>query len=129
MLKSDDIEKIRDFCTKYRKIAALYVFGSMATGRNRKKSDIDLAIIVRSHIESMERVDMETEFSNLLHRDVDLILFDQATPLMQHQILKNGHLLYEADPQERIRQEVCARRAYLDSAFLYRKLKQEQIHG
>ena len=71
--------------------------------------------------------EMETSLSNLLHRDVDLVIFDQGSPLLQHQFLKYGRLIYDAEPSERVRQEVCARRAYLDSAFLYRKLNRQWI--
>lgn len=129
MLSSDDICQIRQFCSKFDEIAAAYVFGSAATGRNRPKSDIDLAIMVKRKITAMERVEMETALSNLLRRDVDLVAFDQGSPLLQHQILKHGRLVYESDPKERVRQEVFARGAYLDSTFLYRKLGSEETHG
>ena len=31
---------------------------------------------------------METALSNMLHRDVDLVIFGQSSPLLRHQILK-----------------------------------------
>ncbi len=129
MLKPDDMHKVQQFCSTYSEIAAAYLFGSSATGKDRKKSDIDIAIMVKSKIEAMVRVEMETALSTRLHRDVDLVIFDQGSPLLQHQILKYGRLVYEADPKERVRQEVFARNAYLDSAYLYRKIKPETAHG
>lgn len=130
MLKTDDIERIKQFCSKYPEIAAAYVFGSAATGKDRRKSDVDLAIMVKHQITAMARVEMETALSGILHQDVDLVTFDLGSPLLQHQILKYGRLVYEADPNERVRQEVFARKAYLDSAFLYRKIKpEESVHG
>lgn len=50
-------------------------------------------------------------------------LWFEATPLLQHQILKHGYLIYERDPKERTRQEVAARREYLDTTFLYRVIE------
>lgn len=129
MLKPDDMRKIQQFCATYTEIAAAYVFGASATGKDRYKSDIDLAIMANPTIGAMERVEMETALSNRLHRDVDLVIFDRGSPLLQHQILKYGSLVYEADPKERVRQEVFARKAYFDSAFLYRKIKPEAAHG
>jgi hypothetical protein len=38
-------------------------------------------------------------------------------------------LIYEAGRAERVRQEVLARRAYLDGAFLYRRLKRSPFQG
>jgi len=129
MLIADDIENIRTFFSSRSNIVAATIFGSVATGKERHKSDVDLAMMVRHEIEPMERVDMETALSNLLGRDVDLIIFHQVSALLQHQVLKYGQLIYEADPKERVRQEVLARRAYLDSAFLYRKLNRNVHHG
>ena len=63
---------------------------------------------------------LETELSNLLGKDIDLVVFSLASALLQHQILKYGRIVYEADPGERVRQEVTARREYLDSLVLYR---------
>ena len=123
MLTSDDIENIRGYAIGRKDIIAIYVFGSVATGKNRPGGDIDLAVMVAGIFSGMARVEMETALSNLLHRDVDLVVFGQAMPLLQHQILKYGRLIYEAKPRERILQEVGARRHYLDTTFLYKKIK------
>ena len=123
MLTIDDIEKIRGFAIGRKVVVAIYIFGSAATGKDRPGSDIDLAVMVASAFSGMARVEMETVLSNLLCRDVDLVVFGQTAPLLQHQILKYGRLIYEAAPRERILQEVGARRHYLDTAFLYKKMK------
>lgn len=114
---------IINFAKRYVDIVAIYVFGSMATARNRSRSDIDVGIMVRRPMKGTERVQMETSLSNLLKKDVDLIIFGEASPLLQHQILKNGRLVYEKDPKGRVRQEVAARCEYLDAAFLYKVIE------
>ena len=105
-----------------KRIAAVYLFGSTATGRNRKSSDLDLAIVTKRTISGRERLRIEADLSSRLQRDVDLVIFGQAAPLLQHQILKNGRLIYENDPAERIRQEVRARAEYLDTRRLFREI-------
>ena len=117
------IEKIRGYAIGLKDVIAIYVFGSSATGKDRSGSDIDLAVMVAGDFPGMARVEMETALSNLLCMDVDLVVFGQSSPLLQHQILKYGRLVYEAAPRERIMQEVGARRQYLDTNFLYKKLK------
>ena len=129
MLPRDQIQRIEQYCLNQEAIAAVYVFGSAATGKDRGKSDIDLALILRSPIDPMKRVEMETALSNLLHKDVDLVIFDKSSPLLQHQILKYGQLIFEDDPAERVRQEVYARKAYFDTSHLYRKIKKDAAHG
>ena len=114
---------ISDFGLRHSQIVAVYVFGSTATERYRAGSDIDIAIMVRGSLEKMERVNLETSLSNLLERDVDLVIFGNVTPLLQHEILRNGHLLFESDAKERVRQEVAARFEYLESLSLYRVIE------
>ncbi len=101
----------------------IYLYGSYAKGTQTNDSDIDLAIVAKKTISTRERIVMETRLSNLLHRDVDLVVFAQASPLLQHQILKNGYLVYEADAAERVRQEVRARFEYLDAKELFKEIR------
>ena len=105
-----------------KKIAAAYIFGSVATGRSRRGSDVDLAVVAKTKLSGQERVRLETALSNLLKKEVDLVVFGQATPLLQHQILKYGRLIYETDPAERVRQEVRARGEYLDTVALFKEI-------
>jgi predicted nucleotidyltransferase len=119
VISAGALEKIGKFARSNDVIAAAYVFGSSVAGKESRKSDVDVAIMVRGSMGGFERVQLETELSNLLGKDVDLVVFSLASPLLQHQILKYGRIVYEADPGERIRQEVTARREYLDSLVLY----------
>jgi len=116
------IQKLKEFCKAHTEVAVLYLFGSAATGRMHQTSDIDIAIMVGAGLSEYDRIEMETTLSNLLARDVDLVVFARASPLLQHQILKYGHLVHENDTQERVRQEVFSRTEYLDSQFLYKEL-------
>jgi hypothetical protein len=116
-------EILSDFALRRKEIAAIYIFGSTAAKKHRSGSDVDIAIMVQVTVDGMERMRWETLLSNLLKRDADVIIFNDATPLLQHQILKYGHLVFERNPRERIRQEVVARREYLDSLDLYRVIE------
>ncbi len=118
--KFKDLESIFQ---RKKRIAAVYLFGSAATGKDRRNSDLDLAIISKRILTSRERLKIEAELSNRLRRDVDLVIFGQASPLLQHQILKYGRLVSENDPDERVRQEVRARSEYLDTRHLFREIQ------
>ncbi|MEK6737069.1 MAG: nucleotidyltransferase domain-containing protein [Planctomycetota bacterium] len=117
--------KMQDLTPIFRRrknIAAVYIFGSTATGRDRRGSDIDLAIIAKKAIARREKLKLEADLSSRLRQDVDLVVFGQAAPLLQHQILKYGSLVCENDPAERVRQEVRARAEYLDTRRLFREI-------
>jgi predicted nucleotidyltransferase len=72
MLSEDAIARIGDYAAHRKALVAVCVFGSAATGRDRQRSDVDLAIMVQGALSPAERVAMGTELSNLVHRDVDL---------------------------------------------------------
>ena len=116
------VKKVNNFVQLYGNVVAVFLFGSVATGRMRQSSDIDIAVMSTCDLDGFKRVEMETELSNLLGRDVDLVVFHQADVLLQHQILKYGYLIYEKDSSERVRQETFSRREYLDTRFLFREL-------
>ena len=74
-------------------------------------------------ISHRERLRLEADLSMRLRRDIDLVVFGQAVPLLQHQILKYGRLIYEDDPIKRVRQEVQALAEYMDTRSLFRELQ------
>ncbi len=114
--------QIQKFVPSHNSIIAVYLFGSVATEKMRPSSDIDIAVMSTCRIDGFKKAEMETELSNLLHRDVDIVVFHQAEALLQHQILKYGKLLCEKDNSERVRQETASRRNYLDTRFLFKEL-------
>ncbi len=126
MTNSIQEDKFKDLTMIFRRkkrIAAAYLFGSTATGRDRRGSDLDLAIVTKKTISGRERLRIEADLSSRLRRDVDLVVFGQSAPHLQHQILKYGRLICENDPVERVRQEVRARAEYLDTRHLFREIQ------
>jgi len=89
----------------------------------------DIAIMISKPVDGLERVRLETNLSNVMGKDVDLVIFGRVSPLLQHQILRYGRLVYEANPKERVRQETVARRQYLESLFLYRIIDKDKANG
>ena len=115
-------EKLIEFSKKNPAILAAYIFGSTATKKNRSGSDVDIALMIKQPIPGMIKVEWETALSNALLQDVDLVIFDQVGPLLQHQILKYGKIIYESVTKERIKQEVFARRDFLETRFFFKVL-------
>lgn len=114
--------KIEQYVSLQDNIKVVYLFGSAATEKMRRTSDLDIAFMSTRQIDGFERIILETELSNLLNMDVDLVIFHQSQVLLQHQILKYGRLLYEKDSKVRVQQETSARREYLETRFLFREL-------
>jgi predicted nucleotidyltransferase len=127
-MNASEKDRISQALSRYSCVQAAYLFGSRAQGRAKGRSDLDLAVVCSRDVFGLERVEVETQLSNMLHADVDLVIFHQANPLLQHKILQYGKLVYEMDRRERIRQEKLARYEYLDTQYLHKELK-DLLHG
>jgi len=94
-----------------------YLFGSLARGEGKPHSDVDVAVLFP--IESSTGLlgpatTIRGDLERLLRRTVDLIDLRAAPVDLIHRILRDGHLLTDRDPSERIRFEVQARNEYFD---------------
>lgn len=101
-------------------LSAAWLFGSMATGKAGKNSDIDVAVLFVPALSKYERFDlrllMAGELSRLTGREVDLVDMEAAPLFLQHQIRKTGRLLVEKDHPYRVAFDVRSRQGYFDLA-------------
>ena len=94
MLNTKQIDGITNFAKSHFEIAAVYLFGSHASDHERARSDIDLGILFIDDMDGFKRIDLETEISNTLKKDVDLVDIRKCGPFLRHQIYKHGQLIY-----------------------------------
>jgi len=98
-------------------LVCAYLYGSAARGAGCKANDIDVAVLTTNPMPprllgplSALRGQIETRLGG----DVDLVDLRRAPPDLVHRILRDGQLLVERDPEQRIAFEVAARNAYFD---------------
>jgi predicted nucleotidyltransferase len=128
MLDNDQVAKIIGFAETHPEIAAVYLFGSCASGHARPGSDIDLGVLFYEDLDCFARVNMETELSNLLFKDVDLIDMKKSSTVLRHQIYKYGKLLYHSDEDFPFQFRANSIRDYIDTAYL-RKIRRDMLYG
>ncbi|HVS63472.1 MAG TPA: nucleotidyltransferase domain-containing protein [Thermoanaerobaculia bacterium] len=99
-----------------------WLFGSQTTGSARPDSDVDVAVLVdcRQSVDGKPSRDDETvsgidarratiwRLAGRLGREVgshrlDLVLLNDAPPLLRHRVVRDGRLLIERSPEERVR--------------------------
>ncbi len=75
--------------------AALYLFGSQAKGLTTRHSDIDIAILcnTKSELGEIDRIALQQELSDELGKECDLVVLNDASPILSTQVLKNGKLI------------------------------------
>jgi hypothetical protein len=107
-----------------------YLFGSLVRGKTGYLSDIDIAVYLREEIYSREYFETKLrilgDLTDLFKQDdIDLVVLNDAPPLVSHTILKEGRLIFCADAKKRIEYEVKATLKYLDWKPYLEKYTQE----
>lgn len=93
-----------------------YLFGSHARGSARAASDVDLAVLLHRRDAAADPLGLQLggELERAIGRGVDLVVLNGAPPDLVHRVLRDGIIVLDRDPGERVRFEVAARNAYFD---------------
>lgn len=97
--------------SKRREVAAAYLFGSVASGRTRSDSDVDIGILLVRPLPASRALSYRLKLFAALgsapqRPDVDLVLLNEASPLLAHRVLSKGRLVFERSRSARVRFQV-----------------------
>lgn len=110
----DIIKKCKDILMEYEDIIFAYVFGSYVQGKMRIDSDIDIAIYLKKKMDIKTYLEIKMNLSETCKKEVDLIVLNDATPLLKYQIYKNNVLLFTRDKSIETRYKVKTLFEYSD---------------
>jgi uncharacterized protein len=102
---------------KRPEIAAAWIFGSVARGDAAPGSDLDVAVLLKADRASDDRWLYELAASLERHSPsgrVDILVLGAQGPVLRHRVLREGKLVYDADPDARIAFEAATISEYLD---------------
>lgn len=85
--------KIAQIAKKFQ-LKLIVIFGSFASGKNRKDSDLDIAVLGLREISFNDQISLINQFSLIFNKNVDLSVLNKANPLLLFQASKNPILLY-----------------------------------
>ena len=116
----DGLDSIRRALEAHNDVRLAYVFGSLARGAVRPKSDADVAVLFSGSppTESLDR--LVTDLEVAAGRGVDLVVLNDAPPLLAHEVVATGTCLVCRDEDERARFEARTVFRYVDTAHLRR---------
>jgi predicted nucleotidyltransferase len=114
-------------------VLAASLIGSQARGTPGPLSDVDIAVWHEPGLDSAGRLQLRLELAAaamkvLETKEVDVILLNEAPPLMRHRAIRDGVPLLERDHRGRVRLEAGALIDYLDTAPLRAELARGQRH-
>jgi uncharacterized protein len=78
---------------------ALYVFGSAAEGRLRADSDLDIAVLGPTPVESLRLFELAQSLTGIAGREVDLVDLRSVPLTLQAQIVGRGRRLATFGPE------------------------------
>lgn len=118
--------QIRDFNNSYIKdilekngCLFTYLFGSQVTGDTGPISDIDIAVFLKEELDLGERfkrrLDIQEDLAKFFKSEsIDIVVLNDAYPLLEHRILRQGKLIFSVDNKKRLDYETKAIMRYLD---------------
>jgi len=97
-------------------VLVAYVFGSRSRGEQTSQSDIDIAILLSELPENLLDfyLNLIDKLSEVLGDAIDLVVLNKAAPLLQHQVIKHGRVIYCRDEKARVEFEARAEKEYMD---------------
>jgi predicted nucleotidyltransferase len=104
-------------------VVAASLIGSQASGSTGPLSDVDLGVWLLPELSAPERHQRSLELLRaaceaLGTDEVDLVVLNDASPLMRHRAMRDGIRLVERDRDARVRLEARGLLDYLDTAPL-----------
>ncbi|MDA8336648.1 MAG: nucleotidyltransferase domain-containing protein [Peptococcaceae bacterium] len=114
-----NLEAVKDYLSRQTGLSAAFLFGSFVTGRARRNSDVDVAVLYdrkagNNYARFKDRLRMEDELEEICRRRVQVVDLECASPALQRQVRKYGRILLEADHGRRVEFEGRCRRTFLD---------------
>ncbi len=120
------LKTLRELARSHREVVAAYLFGSYAAGKAGSLSDVDVAVLLDSNrVKAKERFSFQLEMASEAmgacgRSDVDLVILNEASPLLAYEVVRSGQLLYERHHGARVAFEARVIERYLDLKPFYR---------
>jgi predicted nucleotidyltransferase len=113
-------EKVAELLSLHLEVLAAYVFGSVAAGRARPNSDVDIAVLldIAAIPEDLfeYRLSLMAELRNVLKTpDVDVVILNEAPPALAQNVISTGRLIFERSRSGRIRFQIRTLNEFLDT--------------
>jgi predicted nucleotidyltransferase len=113
---------LRDYFSSQPDLIAAYLFGSWVAGKARPDSDVDTAVLLSEEdgVARFERrLRLMSEVSEVCGQEADVVVLNDAPPLLQDQVLRHGRLIFERDRRAQVEFEVRAGKVYADLKPMY----------
>jgi len=118
-------ERVNRLMASRPEILAAFIFGSVATGRARPHSDVDVAVLLDpaavTNLPMKYRPDLIADVGAALETfNADVVLLHEAPPALAHNIITKGKLVFERSRSARVAFQVRNLNRFLDLESIHR---------
>jgi hypothetical protein len=115
-MRRETLDALARFFESEDNILVAYLFGSHARKTDTPGSDIDIALLLSETPDRLlnYHLYLVDKLSEILGDGLDLIILNTAPPMLKHQVIKHGKIIYSRSERARITFETRAQSEYLD---------------
>ena len=88
---------LNTFFKERNDVALAFLFGSFASGTMTARSDIDIGILFHELPDIYAINNIKEDLSGLLKKEVDVVALNDASPILNMQVLKKGSLVFQVE--------------------------------
>jgi predicted nucleotidyltransferase len=123
-------KRVATICKAEPAIAAAYVFGSYAQGKEKKSSDLDVALLLNeTKIGNFSTLDFITMLEKQFGCKADVVILNKADEVLKYEVRRQGMLIFERSGKYRKQFEVRSRKSYEDFLYLHKKYVKTVLYG
>jgi predicted nucleotidyltransferase len=120
MSTEDSVAVLRRPLEGRAEVRLAYLFGSVARGEARRSSDLDVGVLFSPIPAAVELDQLATDLEAAAGRHVDLVVLNEAAPLLTHEAIRARRAIVCRNDDERVDFETRATARYLDTVYLRR---------
>ena len=106
-------------------VVSAYLFGSVAEGMSTKHSDVDFAVRLKPGLSTVAkhqiRMQLIEALELVLKRDVDMVVIDDASLKMIHQVFSHGRAIFTKDERREEAFRLKKQKEYFDFQYYIEK--------
>lgn len=124
------IATLRGYFASQPDILFAWLFGSVATGRDNDRSDVDIAVYVSNRdrlVDADWYLGLKADLMTITRKEVDLVLLNTATPWIRHAANLCKVSLVSRDPLFEAEYSLRALRDYNDVRYWGRRSRQHLL--
>jgi predicted nucleotidyltransferase len=89
-----DLNLLPEIFKKYPDVQAVYLFGSVASGKANSQSDIDLAIVPRDSSLRDKKLDILADLTRSGFNNVDIVFLDIRDIVVRFEAVRQNRMIY-----------------------------------